>query len=72
MTAQAKGELQKSVRRAKDKMWNDTLYNLSAAEFWRAAKFANPRAGMTVEALTYTDGKPPNMIAEKEVKFKQV
>jgi hypothetical protein len=43
-TAQAKAELQKSVRRAKDKMWNDYLKNLRGAEVWRAAKFANPWA----------------------------
>jgi hypothetical protein len=39
-TAQAKAELQKSVRGAKDKVWNDYLKNLRGAKVWRAAKFA--------------------------------
>jgi len=65
-TAQAKDELQQSVRRARDMVWNDDLKNLGVAEVWRAQKFANPRAGMTVEALTSRDGKQANTIAEKE------
>jgi len=32
VTGRAKAELQKSVRRAKGMMWNDNLYNLTAAE----------------------------------------
>ena len=43
-TAQAKAELQKSIWRAKDRMWHDYLKNLRGAEVWRAAKFANPQA----------------------------
>jgi hypothetical protein len=62
-TAQAKAELQKSVWRAKDKMWNDYLKNQGGAEVWTAAKFANPRAGMTVDALTDRDGNQANTIA---------
>jgi len=65
-TAQAKAELQMSVRRAKDKMWNDFLKILRGVEVWRTAKCANPRAGITVEAFTDRDGKQANMIAEKE------
>jgi len=65
-TAQAKAERQKSVRRVKDKLRNDYLKILTGAEVWRAAKFANPWAGMTVEALTDRDGKQANTIAEHE------
>jgi hypothetical protein len=35
-------------------------------EVWRAAKFTNPRAGATLEALTDTEGKQANTITEKE------
>lgn len=59
-TAQVKAELQKSIQRAKDRMWNDSLTNLWGAEEWRAAKFANPQVGATVEALTDRDGKETN------------
>ena len=65
-TAQAKAELQKSVRRAQYRICNDYLNNLRAAEVWRAAKFPRPWAGMTVEALTDRDRKQANMIAKKE------
>jgi len=61
-TAQAKAELQKSVWRAKDKMCNDNLKNQRGAEVWIGAKFANPQAGMTLEALSDRDGKQANMI----------
>jgi len=33
---------------------------------WRAARYATPRAGMTVEALTYREGKRANTSLEKE------
>jgi len=65
-TAQAKTELQKSIWRAKDRMWNDYLKKLRGAKVWRAAKCANPRAGSTVEALTDSDGKQAKYITEKE------
>jgi len=65
-TAQAKPELHKSIRRAKDRMWNDYLKNLRGAEVRRAATFANPWAGAIVEALTDRDGKQANTITEKE------
>jgi hypothetical protein len=47
-------------------MWNNYLKNLRGAEVWRLAKFANPRAGMTVEALTDKDGNQANTNAEKK------
>ena len=63
-TAQAKAELQKSIRREKGRMWNDYRRNLRGAAVWRGAKFANPRAGATVEALTDRDGKQANTTTE--------
>ena len=65
-TAQAKAELQKSIRRETGMMWNDYLRNLSGAEVWRAAMLANLLAGAIVEALTDRDGKQANTITEKE------
>jgi endonuclease/exonuclease/phosphatase family metal-dependent hydrolase len=41
-TAQAKAELQQSIRRAKNRMWIVYLQNLRGAEVRRAAKLANP------------------------------
>jgi hypothetical protein len=38
-------------------MLDDYLKNLREAEVWRAARFANPQAGATVETLTHRDGK---------------
>jgi hypothetical protein len=70
-TAQAKSELQKTVWRAKDTMWNDYLKNLRGAEVCRAAKFASPQAEMTLEALTDRDGKQPNTIAAKKEMLRQ-
>jgi len=65
-TAQGKANLQTSIRRENGRMWNDYLRNLRSAEVWREVKFANPRAGATVEALTDTAGKQANTITEKE------
>jgi len=70
--AQAKAELQKSVWRAKDRMWNDYLKNLREAEVWRAARFANLQAGVTVEALTDRYGIHVNTITEKGEILRQV
>jgi len=42
------------------------LLNLTGGEVWRAAKFANPRAGATVEALTDREGTQANTMAGKE------
>jgi hypothetical protein len=55
--ARAKGELQKSIWQSSSKMGGDYLPNFRGAEVWRAARYVNPPAGMTMEALTYTDGK---------------
>ena len=64
--AHAKAELQRSIRQSKSRMWDDHLQNLRGGEVWRAAKFTNPRAGATVEALTDREGKQANTIAKKE------
>jgi hypothetical protein len=45
---------------------NDYLLNLRGADACRGAKFANTRAGATVEALTDRHGKPANTMAKKE------
>jgi len=47
-------------------MWNDYLTNMRRAEVFRAAKFANPQAGMTTKALTDGVWKQANTIAENE------
>jgi len=46
--AQAKADLQKSVRRANDQMWNDYLKHLRVAEVWGAPKVGSRQAGLTV------------------------
>jgi hydrogenase maturation factor HypF (carbamoyltransferase family) len=55
--ARAKVELQKSIRQSKRKMWSEYLQDLRGAEVQRAARYANPRAGTTLEALTDREGK---------------
>ena len=62
----AKAELQKSIRQSKRSMCGDYLQNLRGAEEWRAARYGNPPAGTTVEALTDRDGKQANTSLEKE------
>jgi len=47
-------------------MSNDCLQIPRGGEVWRAAKFTNPRAGATVEALTDREGKHATTIAKKE------
>jgi len=47
-------------------MWGDYLQNLRGAEVWSAARYANPRAGITVESLTDRDVKQANTSLEKE------
>jgi len=47
-------------------MWSEFLQNLRGAEVWRAARYANPWAGMTVEALTDRQRKQANTLQEKE------
>jgi len=58
--AKAKAELQKSIRQSQKKMWSEYLQNLTGAKVWKAARYANPRAGMTVEAMTDREGKQAN------------
>jgi len=48
-------------------MLSEYWQNLKEAEVWRAARYANPWAGTTVEALTHKDGKQANTSLEKEV-----
>jgi len=64
--ARAKAEFKKSIRQSKRRMWDDYLHNLRGAEVRRAARYANPRAGMTVEAVTDKEGKQANTLLEKE------
>jgi len=47
-------------------MWNVYLKKLRGGDVWRAAKFANPRTGATVEALTDREGNQANTLAEQE------
>jgi len=47
-------------------MWSEYFQNLRGAEVWRAVRYVNPRAGMTVEALTDREGKQANTSQEKE------
>jgi hypothetical protein len=62
----ATAELQKSIRQSKSQMWNDYMQYLREGEVWRTAKFTNPRARATGEALIFREGKQANTIAEKE------
>jgi len=48
-------------------MCSEYLQTLRGAEVWRAPRFANPRAGTTVEALTDREGKHAYTSLEKEV-----
>jgi len=47
-------------------MWSEYLQNLRGAEVWRAARYPNPWAGMTVEALPDREGKQASTSLEKE------
>jgi len=64
--AKAKAEFQKSIRQCKRKMWSEYLQNLRGAEVWRAARYAYPRAGMTVDATRDRDGKQAKKALEKK------
>jgi hypothetical protein len=64
--ARPKAKLQTLIRQSKGKTWRDFLQNLRGAEVWRAAQYANPRASMTVEAVTNREGKQANTATEKE------
>jgi hypothetical protein len=47
-------------------MWSDYLQNLMGAKVWRAARYANPQASMTVQVLMDKEGKQANTATEKE------
>jgi hypothetical protein len=47
-------------------MCSDDLQNLRSAEVWRVARYANPRASMTLEALTDREVKQSNTATAKE------
>jgi len=64
--AWVKAELQKSILWFQNQMWSDYLENVRGAKVWRAVQYANPRGGMTVEALTDREGKQANIATEKE------
>ena len=64
--AQVKAELQKSSPQSKGNVSDDYLQHLRGAKVWRAVRYANPRAGTTVEALTDREGKQANTSVEKE------
>jgi len=62
----AKAALQKSIRQSNRRMWDDYQHNLRGAEMWMAVRYANPRAGTTVEALTDRDSKHASTSSKKE------
>jgi hypothetical protein len=47
-------------------MCSDYLQNLNGDEVWSTGRYANPRAGATVEALTAREGDQANRAEEKE------
>jgi len=47
-------------------MWGEYLQNLRRAKVGRAARYANPRSGTTVETSTDRDGKQAITSLEKE------
>jgi len=61
-TAQANGELEKSISRANDRTWNDHLMNKRGADIWSTVNCANTRAESTVETLTDRDAKLANTL----------
>jgi hypothetical protein len=64
--APARPELQKLIRQSKRKMCGDYLQNRRGVEVWRAAQYANPRPGMTLDTLTDRDAKQSNRSLENE------
>jgi len=64
--ARAKAELQKVFRQSEIQMFSEYFQNLRGAEVWIAARYANPRACMTMEAFTDRQGKQANTSLEKE------
>ena len=61
----ANAELQKSIRQSKCILWSEYLQNLRRADVWRAARYANPQAGMTVEVLADRAGNQANTSLER-------
>jgi len=62
----AKAKLQQSIRQSKRGMCSEYLHNLMGTKVWRAARYTNPRMGMTREALPDREGKLANTATEKE------
>jgi len=52
-------------------MRSDEVQNLRGAEFWRAAQYANCRAGTTVEPSMDPEGKQANIATGKEEMLKR-
>lgn len=71
MRVQAKAEMQKSIRRAKDRMSNDYMKNLRGAEVWRVPMLTNRQAGLTMEAPKNRDWEQTYTITEKEEMLRQ-
>lgn len=71
MRVQAKAEMQKSIRRAKDRMSNDYRKNLRGAEVWRVPMFTNRQAGLTMEAPKNRDGEQTYTITKQEEMVRQ-
>jgi len=69
--AQPKAALQKSIWRAKDRMWNEYLKNLRGADVWRAEMYAIPWEGATMQAQTARDGKQADTFTGKEQMLRQ-
>jgi hypothetical protein len=64
--ARARAEFQKSIWKSKRQMWSNFLRNLRGVKVWRAAKYVNPPAGATVEALMDREDKNTNTATQKE------
>jgi len=62
----AKAQLQKILRRSIRTAWRNGLQNIGTGEVWRAGRSLNPWVGMTVEALTDSEGKEANTSSEME------
>jgi len=70
VTAQTKVELQKSIPRAGDRIWNDYLNNITRAAVCGAANVANLWTGATMDALTDIHEKNANTATQKEEMLK--
>jgi len=61
-----KAELLKWIRQFERKMYSESLQKRKGAELSGAARYVNPWAGSTVEALTHREDKKTNTLLEKE------